>query len=265
MILRLAFIALLVFPVTLILLPLQFLILALNLPYWQVLPRLFFRLLAFALGLKVKIVGAPAENGAVLLVANHISWLDIPAIASQVPVSFVAKSEVSRYPVVGFLAKLQKTVFVNRTRRTDTRRTAREMSALMGKGGKVLLFAEGTSDIGTHVLPFRSALMGAAQTAMQEGGAQKVSIQPLAIAYTHISGLPLSRHERPQIAWIGDMGVGDNMRQILSSGPKQVVIAFGDPLPGDGDRKKVAKEAEDAVRKMLVAVNRQGALPNTTL
>lgn len=265
MVLRIAFILLVVAPLTVLALPFQVLILALGLPVWQVLPRLFFRLLAFGLGLKVTVLGAPVRTGAVLLVANHISWLDIPAIAARVPVSFVAKSEVARYPVVGWLAKLQRTVFVDRTRRTDTGRTAREMSALMGRGGTVLLFAEGTSDIGTHVLPFRSALLGAAQAALAGGAADAVAIQPLAIAYTHVSGLPLSRHQRPQIAWIGDMGMGDNLRHILSSGPKRVVIAFGDPLPGDGDRKTVARQAEDAVRAMLVAINRQGALPNTVL
>lgn len=256
MVLRIAFLALVVLPFTLAGLPVQALILALRLPGWPVLPRVFFRLAALGLGLRVRVVGAPAGNGPVLLVSNHISWLDIPAIAAQIPVSFVAKSEVARWPVVGFLAPMQKTIFVDRTKRTDAGRTAGEMKARIAEGGNVLLFAEGTSDIGTHVLPFRSALLGAAREAMAEKTGAAVPVQPMAIAYTALSGLPLSRHERPQIAWVGDMGMSDNLRQILASGPKDITIAFGAPIAGDGDRKAIAKQAEREVRRMLVALNR---------
>src|SRR5690606_21822467 len=142
-----------------------------------------------------------------------------------------------------------------------TGRTAREMSARIAEGAAVLLFAEGTSDIGTHVLPFRSALMGAASAAM-EGAGKKVMIQPVAIAYTAISGIALSRNQRRQIAWIGDMGVGDNLAAILASGPKDVTIAFGTPLAAGGDRKAVARAAEDQVRLMVNALNRRQPLPS---
>ncbi|MCD7058512.1 lysophospholipid acyltransferase family protein [Pelagibacterium xiamenense] len=256
MVFRLLFLALVVVPFTLAGLPIQLLLLALRRPEWTVLPRIFFKLTAFALGLRIKIVGAPARNGPALIVANHISWLDIPAIAAKFPVCFVAKSEIATWPIIGALARLQKTVFVDRTRRTDAGRTAGEMKDRIAEGANVLLFAEGTSDIGTHVLPFRSALLGAARQAMAEGTGHEVVIQPMAIAYTALSGLPLSRHERPKIAWIGDMGLGDNLRQILSSGPKDVTIAFGDPIKGDGDRKTIARTAEREVRRMLVALNR---------
>lgn len=260
MILRLMFLGLFAAPVTLVLAPFQILIVVLGLPCSHALPKLFFTLLAFGLGLKVELVGAPVQKGAVLLVANHISWLDIPAIASKLPVSFVAKSEVATYPLVGWLARLQRTIFVDRRRRTDTGRTASAMGEHMGKGNKVVLFAEGTSDIGTHVLPFRSALLGATRTAM--GNGTDVAIQPMAIAYTAISNLPLSRGERPKIAWIGDMGVADNLGAILASGPKTITIALGAPIPAVGDRKQLASLAEGKVREMLVALNRSLPLPS---
>src|SRR5690606_9885435 len=240
MVRRLLFLALVVLPFTLLALPFQAVIVALRLPFWSVLPLVFFKLMAFALGLRVRLDGTPIRGAPALLVANHIGWLDIVAVASKLPVSFVAKSEVARWPVVGLLARLHRTIFVDRKRRTDTGRTAREMSARIAGGATVLLFAEGTSDIGTHVLPFRSALMGAASAAM-EGAGKKVMIQPVAIAYTAISGIALSRNQRRQIAWIGDMGVGDNLAAILASGPKDVTIAFGVPLAANGDRKAVAR------------------------
>lgn len=254
MALRLVFLALIVLPFTLIGLPIQFVIVKLGLPGWQFLPAVFFKLLAFGLGLRVSVAGQPLANGPVLVVANHIGWLDIVAVASTIPVSFVAKSEVEGWPVVGLLARLHKTIFVDRTRRTDTRRTSHQMSARLAQGHPVLLFAEGTSGIGTHVLPFRSALIGAGLTA-------QAAIQPLAIAYIKISGLPLSRSERRQIAWIGDMDISDNLGAILKSGPKEVVLAFGAPLPANGDRKQSARRAETEVRKMLNALNRADPLP----
>jgi 1-acyl-sn-glycerol-3-phosphate acyltransferase len=261
MVLRLLFFGLVVLPYTIVGLPFQLVILWAGLPGWRLLPQIFFRLLAIGLGLRVKVEGEPVRDGPVLLVANHIGWLDIVAVASKFPVSFVAKSEIARWPLVGFMAGLQRTIFVDRRRRTDAGRTAREMSGRIAEGVPVLLFAEGTSDIGTHVLPFRSALLGAASAAMAEGSDNEVMIQPLAIAYTAISGLPLSRNERWQIAWIGDMGVGDNLGAILSSGPKDVTIALGTPLAANGDRKATARAAETEVRRMLNALNRRQPLP----
>ncbi|RDE09485.1 lysophospholipid acyltransferase family protein [Pelagibacterium lacus] len=260
MIARLCFLGLVVLPFTLLALPLQLALRALNVPLWRLLPLAFYRLLAVGLGLRVRLEGERLAKGPVLLVANHIGWLDIVAIGAVLPVSFVAKSEVAGWPLVGPMARLQRTIFVDRRKRTDAGRTAREMRARIAEGGPVLLFAEGTSDIGTHVLPFRSALLGAARDAMGEGEGA-VPVQPLAIAYTKISGLPLSRADRRTVAWIGDMGVGDNLGAILSSGPKQVVLALGAPLDGAGDRKRVARTAEAAVRSMLGALNRGHPLP----
>jgi 1-acyl-sn-glycerol-3-phosphate acyltransferase len=262
MVLRLAYLALVMVPFALVGMPVQLVLMRTSRRASSILPRIFFRLLAFGLGLKITAIGRPVRNEPVLLVSNHISWLDIVAIGAVVPVRFVAKSDVARYPLVGFFARLARTIFVDRTRRTGTGRTAGEMSDALSAGDPLLLFAEGTSDIGTHVLPFKSALIGAAEKAMGKAESMDVMIQPMAIAYLAISGLPLSRHERPEIAWVGDMGMSDNLHQILASGPKTISIAFGAPIPAKGDRKLVTKSAENAVRAMLVALNRREALPS---
>jgi 1-acyl-sn-glycerol-3-phosphate acyltransferase len=250
-------------PFMLIFCPTQWLWVKLGLPRWNIIPKLFHQLGAAFIGLKVTVIGKPVEGRPVLIVSNHISWTDIIAIGSVAPVTFVAKQEVKKWFFVGFMADLQRTLYVDRTRRHDAKRTTREMAKRMADGGAVLLFAEGQSDIGTHVLPFRSALVGAAQQAMMEAGASEVLIQPLTISYTRLQGLPVSRNERSLIAWIKSKSVKQNIREILTGGVKDVTLAFGTPMPlaQGADRKAVTKAAETEVRRMLVALNRGQKLP----
>ncbi|WP_338721579.1 lysophospholipid acyltransferase family protein [Devosia sp. XK-2] len=263
MIFRIVFFLFVFVPFMLVVIPLQALVLLLKLPFWNFLPRLFHRMGCVFLGLRVNVIGEPSHGRPTLLVSNHISWTDIVAIGSVADVTFVAKREVGKWPFVGMMADLQRTIYVDRTRRSDAGRTAQAMGQHMAGGNAVLLFAEGQSDIGTHVLPFRSALIGAAQHAMLEAGAKDVLIQPLTIAYTKLQGLPVSRNERSLIAWIKSKSVKQNIAEILSGPVKEVTVAFGTPLPlreGD-DRKAVSKAAENQVRAMLVALNRGGKLP----
>ena len=263
MIFRVLFFIFVLVPVMIVIIPLQALINALRLPFWNVLPRLFHRVGCIFLGMRVTLIGQPATGRPTLLVSNHISWTDIVAIGSVADVTFVAKREVGEWFFVGMMARLQKTIFVDRNRRSDAGRTSREMGAHMASGNAVLLFAEGQSDIGTHVLPFRSALVGAAQHAMLDAGARDVRIQPLTIAYTRLQGLPVSRNERSLIAWIKSKSVKQNISEILGGPVKDVTVAFGAPRPlrETDNRKLVTKAAENDVRAMLVALNRGQKLP----
>lgn len=267
MLARTLFFVIVIVPFSLIAMPLQFIISRLNLPFWNVLPRIFHRLAARFIGLKITVFGHPDHGHPTLLVANHISWTDIIALGAVADVSFVARQEIGTWPVVGFMASLQKTIFVDRSRKADAKRTTDEMARRIADGNSVVLFAEGQSDIGTHVLPFRSALVGAAQTAMLEQGARNVMIQPMTIAYTHLQGMPVSRNERSMIAWIKSKSVGENIREILTGSTKSVTIAFGDPMPlkASDDRKIITQRCEQEVRAMLVALNRGEKLPVSTI
>ena len=263
MIFRVLYFVFVLAPFLIVGIPVQFVWSRLRLPGWNTLPRLFHRLAVAFLGLRITVLGAPVQGRPTLIVANHISWTDIIAIGSVADVTFVAKQEIAKWFFVGFMASLQRTLFVDRTRRSDARRTTGEMARRMAAGGAVLLFAEGQSDVGTHVLPFRSALVGAAQQAMEAAGAHGVMIQPLTIAYTKLQGLPVGRTDRNLIAWIKGRTVGQNIREILMGGVKDVTIAFGVPKPlaHGANRKDVTKQAEDEVRRMLVALNRGAQLP----
>jgi len=252
-------------PFLIVFVPLQFLVTRLGLN-WNVIPRWFHWFGCTFLGMQVRVVGTPSTDRPTLIVSNHISWTDIIAVGSKADVTFVAKSEIEKWPFVGFMASLQRTLYVDRKRRADAHRASQEMGKRLASGGAVLLFAEGQSDLGTHVLPFRSALIGAAQHAMQEAGAGEVMIQPLTIAYTKLQGLPVGRTDRSLIAWIKSKSVKQNIREILTGGTREVTLAFGTPRPLDAksDRKLVAKEAENEVRRMLVALNRGTPLPVAT-
>jgi 1-acyl-sn-glycerol-3-phosphate acyltransferase len=244
-------------PLLIIAIPGQFVITRLGLN-WNFLPRLFHRCGCIFLGIKVNMIGEPEKGRPTLLLSNHISWNDIICIGSRANVTFVAKSEIRHWFFVGFMASLQRTLYVDRKKRGDAHRASREMGARLASGGAVLLFAEGQSDVGTHVLPFRSALVGAAQHAMIEAGAKDVVIQPVTIAYTRLQGLPVSRTERGMISWSKSKSFKQNVRDMLGGPTKDVTIVFGKPipLPEGAHRKVVTKEAEVEVRRVLVALNR---------
>ena len=257
MIFRTLFFIVVMVPVMIVFVPVQFVITRLG-GFWNLPTMLFHKLGCIFLGIRVKTIGRPLVGRPTLLLSNHISWTDIIAIGSVADVTFVAKTGVRNTPVVGFMASLQRTLYVDYHSRTDARRTSQEMASRLSNNSAVLLFAEGHRDLGTHVQPFRSALVGAAQAAMEEGGATNVAIQPVTIAYTHLQGLPVSRNERSGISGMNARGLRAIVANLLTSGTKDVTIAFGAPIPmgPETDRKVVTKLAENQVRRMLVALNR---------
>ena len=217
--------------------------------------QLWQRFTCFLIGVRITVTGAPASERPLLLLSNHTSWLDIPVLASVAPVSFVAKSEVASWPVVSFLARAQRTVFVDRKSRHATGAQADEVAGRLSRGEIIVLFAEGTSSDGNKVLPFRSALVGAAQRAISETGA--ATVQPVAIAYRRMLGLPLGRQHRPLVAWYGGTDLLPHLRHVLSQGGIDAEIVFGPVLrlePG-GDRKMVTQEAGALTRRLVAALN----------
>lgn len=239
---------------TLPLMPLQYLLLrttpsgARRLPYW------YHRAVCRLLGIRLNITGRIADDRPVLIAANHVSWLDIPVLSAVAPLSFIAKREVGTWPFVASLARLQRTVFVDRTRRAAVDEVAREMAARLATGDTLVLFAEGTSTDGNRVLPFKSALFSAV---FQENNPD-VSIQTLALTYTHLHGVPLGRADRPMVGWYGDMEMGDHAWTLLKAGPLDVRIDIGEPVPlrEFASRKALAGHAEGAVRRAVVAALR---------
>jgi 1-acyl-sn-glycerol-3-phosphate acyltransferase len=217
--------------------------------------RLWHRLAVRVLGIRIHVTGSAVAARPLLLLANHVSWLDIPVIASLLPVSFVAKREVAAWPVFGWLARLQRSVFVDRDRPGTAVAQAQAVAARLSSGDAVVLFPEGTSGDGLGVLPFRSALVGAAQRAL--AGTGSATVQPVAIVYTRLHGLPLGRLHRPRIAWYGDMALLPHLTRILAEGAIDVHVVFGParPVTGGDERKSLSAEAERLIGRTVAEVN----------
>lgn len=241
--------------VSLVLIPLQWVSIRLGLRVQRHLPLIWHRIASRLVGIKVKQVGAPAKDRPLLITANHASWVDITVLGSLIPLSFIAKSEVSGWPIFGLLAKLQRTIFVNRTRRTETGQVADEIAERMAAGDAMVLFAEGTSNDGNCVLPFRSALLGAATRALGENGDTEVWVQPLSVAYQGFYGLPMGRAHRPHVAWYGDMELPGHLWGIFTRGALDVIVTWGEPVLVDKstDRKALTRQLENEVRSLTVA------------
>ena len=282
--LRLVLLVLVLAVTTLLLLPFQLIAMRFFPRQAGLLPMVWQRVAAFMLDLKVRVEGVPAPGRPLLIVANHVSWLDIVTLGSLMPVSFIAKREVSEWPVVRRLARLQRSVFIDRARRTATAEAGEAIATRLASGDALVLFAEGTTGDGVSVLPFRSALVGAAAKASiaarkaeappaesgltSEAGApgdetDLITIQPVAIVYAALHGLPIGRLRMTDIAWHGDMDLAPHLSSLVATGAIDAVVAFGTPLVlrVGGDRKQATATAEREVRAMVRRIRATGRGP----
>src|ERR1700690_4261577 len=143
--LRAVLVAAFFFTMTPLLLSVQWLLGKLKLPGSSVIAVKYYRALCAVLRIRIRVVGEPVRDRAVLFVSNHVSWADILVIGSIAPIAFVAKSEVANWPMVGVAARMQLTVFVDRARRHRTGEAIAVIVTRLTSGTSVVLFAEGTS------------------------------------------------------------------------------------------------------------------------
>lgn len=254
--------------VALLLLPFQVAGILLNNRLQRIVPILFHRTACALIGVRINQVGERTRESPVLILSNHASWLDIIVLGAVAPVVFVAKSEVANWPVFGWLAKLQRTIFVERERRHKTGDAARAMGDRLLGGDAVVLFPEGTSSDGIRILPFRSALIGAVHhTIGDQTHHDCVTVQPVSIAYVSYGGVPVGRALRDKVAWYGETELVPHLMNVLSSGAVDVTVSWGDAV-GYGmnaDRKQIARDAEAAVRRMTArALRSPAAQPSGT-
>ncbi len=218
-------------------------------------PHWYHRQVCRLLGIRLQIEGAVARDRPVLVVANHSSWLDIPVLSAVAPVSFIAKKEVGGWPFVATLARLQRSVFVDRTRRTAVGETTSEMTQRLAAGDALVLFAEGTSTDGNRVLPLRTSLFGAVLPGTKgDQLPHDAVVQTCAVVYGCLHGVPIGRADRHAVGWYGDMEMGSHAWNLLKAGPLDVRIVIGAPVAINSftDRKALARQVESELRHAVV-------------
>jgi len=179
--------------------------------------------------------GVPALEHA-LVVANHVSWLDIFVINALDPCRFVAKAEIRSWPVMGWLAAGAGTVFIARGNRRELRHVFKGLVEVLQQGERVALFPEGTTGLQGAVLPFHANLFEAAIDA-------GVPVQPYALAYVDAAGGP-----HPSIEYVGDTTFVDSLLRILQGPPVKARLACLAPLDSVGaHRRELALAAQEAV------------------
>ncbi|MCX4985081.1 1-acyl-sn-glycerol-3-phosphate acyltransferase [Streptomyces sp. NBC_00572] len=197
--------------------------------------RTWMRAVVRAFGVHVRYEGAAAPaDGPLLVVANHVSWLDIPLIAAALPGRMVAKSEVRRWPVLGTLAALGGTLFIDRDGLRALPGTVRTMAGVLAGGGRVVVFPEGSTWCGRERGRFRPA---AFQAALDAGCA----VQPVRIDYRPTDAA----------AYVGDDPLGSSLWRVVSTRRLTAVVRLREPLPGAlyPDRRALAAAAQRAVAR----------------
>ena len=201
--------------------------------------------------IRYTVEGTPLRNHQTFYMSNHLSYLDIPLLGSILPASFVAKSEVEKWPVFGFLSKLQQTEFIER-RRTAIADEAKKISEKIASGRSLIIFPEGTSTSGYDVKPFKSSLF----TLALGPGNDDIYIQPVTISLLKVDGRePASKDERDHYAWPLDLDMelpGHLFRFAKTSGA-DLRVTFHPPVRARdfSDRKTLAKTCHDSVSKGL--------------
>jgi len=211
--------------------------------------RLIFRTWAHGtariVGLVIERRGA-APRGPFLLVANHLSYLDVVVLAATVDASFVAKRDVAAWPLIGPLCRAVGTVFLDRTRKRDLLRVLPLLEQRLRAGAGVVVFPEGTTGDGTRVLAFRSPLFAAA---VRTG----LPVHVATLTYATPAGTP---HPARAVCWWGDMAFLPHLRALLSLPCCHArVELLAAPVAG-GERKQLARDARAAIVRHFVPVTR---------
>lgn len=200
-------------------------------------PRRFLRAIAWLAGARVRTNG-PLPTSGTLIVANHVSWLDIPMLAGATDCAFVAKDNLGDHSVMRWLCEENGTVFVERDRRASVGDQLAAMQSAIRSHKPLCLFPEGTVSDGTRLLPFRSSLLKLA-----EDPPLPLTVQPVAIDYCGAA---------PELGWpAGETGQANFIRLLGRKGTVEVTLRFLPPLAPGQDRKALTSQSHAAIAAAL--------------
>lgn len=208
--------------------------------YGSPFPMLFLRFTARVVGARVKVVGTPLRRD-VFFISNHLSWIDILASAGASGTAFVAKQELSQVPVIGWLCRLNRTVFVKREHRMGVAEQINALKEALQDNWSVTVFPEGTVTDGHSLLPFKSSMLS-----VLEPPPPGVMVQPVMLDYGEVA---------EEVGWVGDETGFHNARRVMGrKGTFRLTIHYLEPFsPADyRGRKAIAAKAREEIEAALV-------------
>ena len=198
------------------------------------------------LGVKTKVRGVP-ERGS-LIVANHVSYVDILTLMSLVPCRFVTFNEFQRIPGIGLLAKLSGTLFVNRSNPSQIKKDIEQIEIALKRGTTIIFFPEGASFDGSELRPFKSSLFEAAIVT-------RTKVQPACLRYLEVDGESISLENRHRVFYYGDMQLVPQLMGLLKLRSLTVEVVFGSPIVHEKlTRKELADQARSVIEGHFLAV-----------
>ncbi len=226
-------------------------------------PPIFWTIISKILGLKVRTFGKKItynprkkQNRPILYICNHYSWLDIVTLGQVLPACFVAKKEVSRWPLIGTLCRIGQATFITRERKTLVQEQ-NELEIRLKQNDSMILFPEGTSTNGSHLYPFMTSFFVLAKPLNNQKVDYTIPIlQPISIAYDGLNMLPANRYIQPIYCWYGDMELVPHIWDFCQNSSMHASIIFHKPLYPENfkSRKTLAKAAWEIISKGSLAL-----------
>jgi 1-acyl-sn-glycerol-3-phosphate acyltransferase len=203
------------------------------------------RVLCPVLGIRIEVVGDFPQGWSGLAIANHLGYADILVLGSILPGTFVSKADVARWPLIGLLASIAGTVYVDREDRAAAGAFAGQLKTRILTGDTILLFPEGTSTRGETILPFKTAPFAAI------AGLSGKTVLPLHIDVVEVDGKPAVGPCRDTVCWHGDAELVPHLYRLLGLRGIRFRVVLGAPIPCDGrDRKTLARESWERVTSL---------------
>lgn len=210
--------------------------------------RLFFRGCVRIMSIKIKPHNRPRRPKSTLFVSNHCSYLDIITLGAAMPLNFTPKLDIKYWPIIGPLTSLSGAIYLHRSAPLKSVEQQQTLQDHLFDGANISLFAEGTTNNGREVLPFKTALFRAARRLDEED--PEIKVTPLTIKYTRLNGKEvLTQEDMDNFAWYGDMDLAPHLWNFLRQRKSEMHLYFHETVTFGkfGSRKELAKYCYDEI------------------